>query len=49
MRESYINDIKNKTVWLYYDCKGVEKDNGYITCSSKIGEGTTFEMKYMKT
>ena len=29
MRESYINDIKNKTVWLYYDCKGVEKDNGY--------------------
>ena len=27
----------------------IEKDNGYITCSSKIGEGTTFEMKYMKT
>lgn len=27
----------------------IEKDNGYITCSSKIGEGTTFEIKYMKT
>lgn len=26
----------------------IEKDNGYIVCSSKIGEGTVFEIKYMK-
>lgn len=26
----------------------IEKDNGYITCNSKVGEGTTFEIKYMK-
>lgn len=26
----------------------IEKDNGYIICDSKIGEGTTFEIKYMK-
>ena len=26
----------------------IEKDNGYIICTSKIGEGTTFEIKYMK-
>ena len=26
----------------------IERDNGYIICSSKEGEGTTFEIKYMK-
>ncbi len=26
----------------------IEKDNGYITCSSKLNEGTIFEIKYMK-
>lgn len=26
----------------------IEKDNGYILCNSKINEGTTFEIKYMK-
>lgn len=26
----------------------VEKDNGYITCSSELNKGTTFEIKYMK-
>lgn len=26
----------------------IEKDNGYIICNSKIGEGTIFEIKYMK-
>ena len=26
----------------------IEKDNGYITCSSKLNEGTVFEIKYMK-
>ena len=26
----------------------IEKDNGYIMCTSKVGEGTTFEIKYMK-
>lgn len=26
----------------------IEKDNGYIICDSKIGEGTSFEIKYMK-
>lgn len=26
----------------------IEKDNGYIICDSKIGKGTTFEIKYMK-
>ena len=25
-----------------------EKDNGYIICASKVGEGTSFEIKYMK-
>lgn len=27
----------------------IEKDNGYITCSSEVDKGTTFEIKYMKT
>ena len=27
----------------------IEKDNGYIICSSKVGEGTTFEIKYMNS
>lgn len=26
----------------------IEKDNGYITCFSKVNEGTVFEIKYMK-
>ena len=26
----------------------IERDNGYIICTSKEGEGTTFEIKYMK-
>ena len=26
----------------------IEKDNGYIICSSELGRGTTFEIKYMK-
>ena len=26
----------------------IERDNGYIICSSKEGEGTSFEIKYMK-
>ncbi len=26
----------------------VEKDSGYITCSSELNKGTTFEIKYMK-
>lgn len=26
----------------------IEKDNGYILCSSEVGKGTTFEIKYMK-
>lgn len=26
----------------------IEKDNGYIICDSKVGEGTSFEIKYMK-
>ena len=26
----------------------IERDNGYIICSSKEGDGTTFEIKYMK-
>ena len=26
----------------------IEKDNGYIICTSEIGKGTTFEIKYMK-
>ena len=26
----------------------IKKDNGYILCSSKVREGTTFEIKYMK-
>ena len=26
----------------------IEKDNGYITCSSKLNEGAIFEIKYMK-
>lgn len=26
----------------------IEKDNGYIICDSKVGEGTNFEIKYMK-
>lgn len=26
----------------------IEKDNGYIICSSEVGNGTTFEIKYMK-
>lgn len=26
----------------------IEKDNGYIICASKVGEGTSFEIKYMK-
>ena len=25
----------------------IEKDNGYIICNSKVGEGTRFEIKYM--
>ena len=24
----------------------IEKDNGYIICTSKVGKGTTFEIKY---
>jgi len=27
----------------------IEKDGGYITCSSQINIGTTFEIRYMKT
>ena len=26
----------------------IEKDNGYIICTSELGKGTTFEIKYMK-
>lgn len=26
----------------------IEKDNGYIICTSELGRGTTFEIKYMK-
>ena len=26
----------------------IEKDNGYIICTSEINKGTTFEIKYMK-
>ena len=26
----------------------IERDNGYIKCESKVGEGTTFIIKYMK-
>lgn len=26
----------------------IEKDNGYVLCSSKLNSGTTFEIKYMK-
>ena len=26
----------------------IEKDNGYILCSSELGKGTSFEIKYMK-
>lgn len=26
----------------------IEKDNGYIICYSELGEGTTFEIKYMR-
>lgn len=26
----------------------IEKNNGYIICDSKVGEGTSFEIKYMK-
>ena len=26
----------------------IEKDNGYILCTSEVGKGTTFEIKYMK-
>ncbi len=26
----------------------IEKDNGYIICTSEIGKGSTFEIKYMK-
>ena len=28
--------------------KIIEKDNGYIVCTSKLGKGTTFEIRYMK-
>ena len=27
----------------------IEKDNGYIICSSQINKGTMFEIRYMKT
>ena len=26
----------------------IEKDNGYIVCTSEVGKGTTFEIKYIK-
>ena len=26
----------------------IEKDNGYILCTSKVGKGTTFEIKYIR-
>ena len=26
----------------------IEKDNGYILCTSEVGKGTTFEIKYIR-
>ncbi|MCI8272705.1 MAG: HAMP domain-containing histidine kinase [Clostridia bacterium] len=40
---------KSVGIGLALSKKIIEKDNGFIICSSKINEGTTFEIKYMKS